>query len=151
MFAGDMGSRAVNAGRLLVAIAATAAVLAIARRPAPWAAAAARSGGGKARASAPMVLSAASEPCALAPFAEPCAPSLEHNVSADPLTQFRSVIVVTAHPDDESLASGLIARFTGAGAKVRRRGHGLPGRRSSRTGRRLSLSFSPMETRARAC
>eukprot|EP01043_Picozoa_sp_COSAG02_P021401 COSAG02_NODE_1087_length_14672_cov_189.858437_3_plen_144_part_00 len=40
-------------------------------------------------------------------------------IPADPLNQFDRVMVVIAHPDDESMASGTIARFTELGKAVR--------------------------------
>eukprot|EP01045_Picozoa_sp_COSAG04_P034751 COSAG04_NODE_7742_length_1074_cov_1.569231_1_plen_330_part_00 len=40
-------------------------------------------------------------------------------VPADPLAQFSRVMVVIAHPDDESMAGGTIAKLTAAGAAVR--------------------------------
>ena len=40
-------------------------------------------------------------------------------IRADPLVQFDRVLVVIAHPDDESMAGGTIARFTERGKAVR--------------------------------
>ena len=54
-----------------------------------------------------------------APFAWPCPLANESKVPADPLKQFDRVMVVTAHPDDEGMGSGLISRFTASGAEVR--------------------------------
>lgn len=59
------------------------------------------------------------DPCADAPFAWPCAGSIEGNQpAADPFTQFSRIMLVTAHPDDESIASGLVARLTSEGKQV---------------------------------
>jgi LmbE family N-acetylglucosaminyl deacetylase len=51
-----------------------------------------------------------------APF-HPTRPELA--IPADPLSQFDRIMVVIAHPDDESMAGGTIARFTGLGKAVR--------------------------------
>jgi LmbE family N-acetylglucosaminyl deacetylase len=57
-------------------------------------------------------------PCQLAPFAWPCPPSIESRQPALPFAQFARVMAVTAHPDDESLGSGTLARLARLGAEV---------------------------------
>ena len=52
--------------------------------------------------------------CKTAPLAWPCAPALESTSAAHPLAQFRRVMVITAHPDDESMAGGLLAELHAA-------------------------------------
>lgn len=56
--------------------------------------------------------------CQIAPFAWPCPPSIESRVAAAPFAQFERVMMVTAHPDDESLGSGTLARFAQLGKEV---------------------------------
>ena len=53
-----------------------------------------------------------------APLAWPCASAIESQTVADPVRQFKRAIVVTAHPDDESMAAGLVSKLSGAGAAV---------------------------------
>ena len=57
------------------------------------------------------------EPCEASPFAWPCAPSLEQKIPAAPL-DFERVMVVTAHPDDEASAAGLLALLARRGKHV---------------------------------
>ena len=58
------------------------------------------------------------EACRTAPFAWPCAPSAEARTPARPFEQFERVMMVTAHPDDESIGSGTLARFAQLGREV---------------------------------
>ena len=116
----QLGALAVRAGPTAAAAgtaatAASAAAAAAAAAATTTAAAATTTGDSSSGAADPTMLLT---PCQLAPFAWPCPPSLESRQPALPFAQFARVMAVTAHPDDESLGSGTLARLARLGAEV---------------------------------